>query len=417
MKSPSLPSGEHPSPLASSRSRILWLQVAGLAVVQGAILLAWVIYDAYLPFLLTRLGFPVVLGATILIVGKLLAVVMEPLMGGLSDQAQRWVGTRFPFISGGIVLSSALFILIPTIAIFGSRMSAIRWMLPVVLVAWTLAITVFRSPAISLLRQYARPAVLPLAASLLTVSNGLIGACQPFVNKLISGWGPAVTFAIGSFVLLGAGAVLRFVHPSQPPASSSQSSESSPLPSVNSLLPFLGLIFVTGAGVAWGSNFLVETLQKVVKNLSASNVDWVMFAIAIALALAAIPAGAIAVKLGNHRAMLYGIGATVGVMLLMALLPNLVTLGVGVMILVAAYSLIVNGAIPYALLLVPPQRAGLGVGMYFGGSAAAGGVFGMGFAQFDRMTAIAVAVLGAIAFLGAGLCIVASTKVKVRKPS
>ncbi len=81
--------------------------------------------------------------------------------------------------------------------------------------------------------------------------------------------------------------------------------------------------------------------------------------------------------------------------------------------LVAAFSLIVNGAVPYALSLVPPQQAGLGVGMYFGGTAA-GGLFGIVFTQLDRMTPLAAAILGAIAFLVSGLCIFTSTKIRMQ---
>jgi Na+/melibiose symporter-like transporter len=342
---------------------------------------------------------------------------MEPLMGGMSDQAKRWVGTRFPFISVGVILSSVLFIAIPTVVIFGNPTDALRWVLPIVLIAWALAMTVFRSPAVSLLNQYAAPEALPLAASLLTLSGGLIGAFASFSHQLVLGWGPAVTFAIASFVLLGAVALLRFVHPPETSALSVQSPESSQLPTVYSLLTALQLIFVTGISVTWGSRFLMNTLQKVVKNqLSAADVEWVMFAVAIALALAALPAGALAVWLGNQRAMLIGIGATVGLMWLIALIPSWVIVVIVVIALVAAFSLIVNGVIPYALSLVPPQRSGVGVGIYFAGAAASAGLFEVAFPQSSLMTPIIAALLGTLAFLAAGLCIVASTKIG-RSPS
>ena len=119
--------------------RVLWLQVWGLAAVQGAIALTWVIYNLYLLKLLTQFGFPKELATGLLILENLLAAIMEPLMGGLSDQSQRWVGTRFPFISFGIVLASAFFIAIPLFVAFGSPAST--WLLPVLMVAWALAMT------------------------------------------------------------------------------------------------------------------------------------------------------------------------------------------------------------------------------------------------------------------------------------
>ncbi len=406
-------SGGHPIPHTSLR--VLWLQVSGLASVQGAISITWVIYSLYLPQLLAQVGLSAALATSFLIAENFLGALLEPLMGGLSDQAKRWMGTRFPFISVGVILSSALFIALPAIVIFGNPTDAARSVLPVVAIAWAVAMTVFRSPAVSLLGQYATPAALPLAASLLTLSGGLIAAVRPFANKLVLGLGPAVTFAIGSFVLLGATAVLRFVHPPETPTPSVESSETSRLPTPDSLLPTLGLIFVTGGGVAWGSRFLMQMLPKIIKNLSsAANAEGIMFVIAITLAFMALPAGMFAVKLGNQRAMLYGIGASIGLMLLIPFIPNLV-IGVAVMIaVVAAFSLIVNGVIPFVLSVVPPERSGLGIGMYFGGSAAAAGLFGLVFTQSSLMAPITTALLGAIAFFVAGLCIAASTKANLQ---
>ncbi len=115
---------------------ILWRPVVGLAVVQGSIVLSWVIYRAYLGKLLTQWGFPESLADTILLVETLLAIVLEPLMGGLSDRLKHWMGTRFPLISLGVILSSALFIAIPASVAFGTPTGAIRWILPSLAVAW-----------------------------------------------------------------------------------------------------------------------------------------------------------------------------------------------------------------------------------------------------------------------------------------
>lgn len=383
----------------------------GLAGVQGAITLTWVIYILYLPKLLELFGFPATIGATLAIVENLLGAAMEPLMGGLSDRARRWAGTKLPFITVGVILASVLFIAIPTVVTFGNPTSAIRWVLLVAIISWFLAMTVFRSPVISLLGQYATPAALPLAVSVLILSGGVVNAFRPFVNQLIVRQGPIVPFAIGSFVLLGAAALLRLVHPPDTPTSFAQSSESSPQPMLYALVLNLGLIFVTAVSVTWGSSFLMDTLQKVVQTRNgAANLDWIKFAIALALAIAALPAGAIATKLGNQRAMLLGIGATIGAMLLMVLLPNLLLAIAVILILVFTFSLIVNGVIPFALSLVPPHRGGLGIGMYFGGASVAGGQFGVVFPRLSQMTPIMSAVWGTIAFIVAGLCIAASTK-------
>ncbi len=77
MKDPSSPSeivsGENPSPPTSSGSGVLWLQVSGLAAVQGAITLSWIVYRLYLPQLFGQFGFPQEFAATVLIVENVLA--------------------------------------------------------------------------------------------------------------------------------------------------------------------------------------------------------------------------------------------------------------------------------------------------------------------------------------------------------
>jgi Na+/melibiose symporter-like transporter len=116
---------------------VLWRPVLGLAAVQGSIILSWVIYRAYLPKLLTQVGFPETLAAKLLLIEMILAIALEPLMGGLSDQVKYWVGTRFPFISLGVILSSALFIAIPASVAFGTPSGVMRWILPCLAISFS----------------------------------------------------------------------------------------------------------------------------------------------------------------------------------------------------------------------------------------------------------------------------------------
>lgn len=83
------------------QQRILWVQVFALALVQGAIVLMWVIYNLYLGKLLGEFGFTSVFITGVLLLENGLAMLMEPLMGNYSDRAQRWLGSRFPLLQQG----------------------------------------------------------------------------------------------------------------------------------------------------------------------------------------------------------------------------------------------------------------------------------------------------------------------------
>ncbi|MBN3889265.1 MAG: MFS transporter [Nostoc sp. JL31] len=385
---------------SKSHLNILWVQVWVLAAVQGAITLSWLIYNIYLPQLLTQFGFPASLAVGLVLVENALAAVLEPLMGGLSDQARRWVGTRFPFISVGMILGSALFIAIPCVVSLIPPTTVIRSLLPIVLVAWALAMTIFRSPVMCLLGMYSKPAQLPLTVSFVTLTGGVIGAFKPISYKFILSLGPVYTFAIGSFVMLGAAAVFRLVNPSEAPVDRHQA-ETVKLP-----LEKLALILGTGFGVAWGIRFLMDVLGKVLKTqLNTDNIDMQLVWIGIAIAIASIPAGIFAVKIGNRQAMLCGICAIIPSLLIMISLGAQIPI---VVVIVASFSLIVNGAIPFALGLVPQRWAGLGIGMYFGGFALAMSLFGIIFPQLQVITPFIGAVGGGLAFLFAGVCIAVS---------
>ncbi len=56
----------------------------------------------------------------------------------------------------------------------------------------------------------------------MTLTGGLIGAFRPISYKCILSLGPVYTFVIGSFVMLGAAAVLRLVNPPETPVDINQ---------------------------------------------------------------------------------------------------------------------------------------------------------------------------------------------------
>ena len=381
---------------ATAGRRILWLQVFGLAAVQGSISLTWVIYNLYLKDLLLAFGFSAGLATLLLIIENALGAVMEPLMGTFSDQRQHWVGSRFPQIALGMILAAFCFLGIPLIVVVGGL--SFKTLLPFVLVAWALAMTVFRSPALSLLGRYAFEADLPQAASVLTMVGGVTGAMAPLASDFILSLGPLVAFSIGTVVLLLASFALRQVNPNQTVSSAAPSAE------VQVQMPWGNLpwIFATGASVAVGLRLLLKSFPKAVGETGFSQPKLIMVALFITVAVSALPCGQFATKVGNRRAMLLGFGG----MVVAALTTIAVgTAGAAVLIAIAigiAFSLVANGTLPYALSMVPPARAGLGTGLYFSGGAAAMSVLG---SLGSNLSLALSLVIAAISFAIAAGCV------------
>lgn len=404
-----------PQLAAAPSSPVLWAQVGGLALVQGSITLCWVVYNLYLGALLTGLGFPQAWAATILVIENLLGIVMEPLMGTFSDRQQHLMGTRFPLIALGVVLSAGLFFLIPTALIWGQN-AVLRWLLPLILVAWATAMTMFRSPALSLLGRYAFRTKLPQATSLLTLVGGLAGALGPFSSQWILSLGPGVAFTVGSLVLLGAMLALRRVGPNQT-VSSPKTSDPSPQAEPTLSIPRLALVFGTGVGVSLGFRMMLTTFPAILKQqVPNANVAATMGLVFLALASTALPAGTLASRLGNRRAMISGLALLT---LLAAGMLAVHNTAMGLAIAACfggAFSLVANGTMPFALSMVPSTKAGLGTGIYFSGGALAMSLWGL-LLGGGTLSPGWSALLAAVAFLLAGLCVSGSQRIALdRRP-
>lgn len=375
--------------------RILWLQVLGLAAVQGAISLTWVIYNLYLDDLLLALGFSAGLAGILLVIENALGAVMEPLMGSFSDQRQHWVGSRFPQIALGMIAAAICFLGIPVVFLLGGTL---KLLLPVALVSWALAMTIFRSPALSLLGRYAFEADLPQAASVLTMVGGVTGAMAPLASDFILGLGPLAAFSIGTVVLLVAAWALRQVHPNRTVMSAPSSA------GANAGIPWANLpwIFFTGAGVALGLRLLLKTFPTAVAGTGFGQPKLIMAALFITVALSALPCGRLAMQWGNRRAMVLGFG---GLIVAAGVTSIMGSPGVAVLVAIAigiAFSLVANGTLPYALSMVPPTKAGLGTGLYFSGGAVAMSLLGSIGTNLNLTVSLLVA---AISFAIAAGCV------------
>jgi Major Facilitator Superfamily len=387
-----------------------WSKIIGLSALQGAISLTWLIYNIYLPKLLISYGFSPKLAVLVLIIENAMGVILEPFFGSLSDRAYRFVATKFGIISFGIILTVAITGLIPMIVIFGDVFSAIRWFLPGVLIAWAMAMTVFRAPAISLLGKYASTSELPIAMSFLTVVSTFIGALKPISQNFILNIGAPFAFTLASIVLLAATGLLEYLDPGinqQLPATKRQ-----PI-----ALRRIGLIMSMGLGIAWGSRCLFETLPKMLKmQFPQQNPLILMAVISSAVAISALPGGVFAAKHGNQKVMLMGIAATLIGLVGMFLLPAPTTLTISIILFVGCFSWVTNGAVPLAISLLPTDRSGLAVGLYVGSFAGGLSSFSALFNPVTNLTPFLGTICGSIGLMIAGGCVWRSLGL-VNKPS
>ena len=249
----------------------------------------------------------------------------------------------------------------------------------------------FRAPTMSLLGRCAANDKLPQAASILTLVGSIIGAFRFDAYELIINLGTGFAFAIGSFSLLIAAFILRRLNPSN--LSRDRQRQNQP---VKTSLLLLCLIFTTGIWVSWSLKFIMPAVNEILKlQFGADNGKLAMTIFTIFLGLAALPAGKIATEFNNFKTMLLGAMGTIFALILLTLMPSNI---LPIFLLIICFSLILNGILPLILNMVPSEKSGLGMGLYFGGLGAGMSSFDLTFARF-KIIDFEINIIYAIVFL------------------
>ncbi|WP_103669493.1 MFS transporter [Pseudanabaena sp. BC1403] len=404
------------SPSNQAPDQVRWLQVWGLASVQGAMTLTWIAYAIYLPqFIEQVFGYPTSqaqqFAALILVIENVIAVIVEPLFGGLSDRWQRWYSTRMPFIVATVIASTALFIGLPCVAIFGGANEITRILLLSLAILWAIVMASFRSPVMCLLGIFAGATKLPQAGSVLTLVGGFVGSIRPLATKFILSLGAPATFTIASIVLLASVAGLRSAMiyiPKNLNPELEKLEKNEPLP-IRACLSNLAIVLLVGAAIGLGLRLLMnDVLPRAIKadvtGFTGLSFELLMGAALIAQGLLALLTGRVSKLIDNKRLMIISLGCIAAGLGLLSVGYGAIATIIIILFMLTCLSAVNNGMIAFALTMVPKSLSGLTVGMFFGGLSGAIAVFGYLVPKPAEMLSTPnVILLTAIAFLAAGV--------------
>ncbi len=116
----------------------------------AASMIAWIIYNAYVPLMLKEneligsLSFSGTLIGAIMVIDNLFGVVFQPLFGNISDRTHTRFGRRTPFLLVGIPISALLFMLIP-------HLSNVIWAFMFCIILFNFVMSTWRSPVVALM--------------------------------------------------------------------------------------------------------------------------------------------------------------------------------------------------------------------------------------------------------------------------
>lgn len=169
----------------------------GLAFFSSEI--AWALYNAQVPLLLEDYLPSLFMIGLFMALDNLIGVILQPIMGSISDNTRSKFGRRMPFLLVGIPLGALFFALIPTQT---SLITLFLWML-----FFGISMGLYRAQAVSIMPDFVRPVNRSKGNGLINLMGGLgvtIGYGFSYVIDAFSSVqvGRQVTFIIISIIMV-----------------------------------------------------------------------------------------------------------------------------------------------------------------------------------------------------------------------
>jgi maltose/moltooligosaccharide transporter len=138
----------------------------------------------------------------IMAIDNIVGVIIQPIMGNISDNTRTRYGRRMPYIVVGVIFSAIFFALIPTG--FGTEL----WILLIWIFCFSVSAAFYRSQAVALMPDFVRPVHRSKGNAIINIMGG-IGAIFAFTLSLVSDYiGLPLTFIIASIVMVVAMVIL-----------------------------------------------------------------------------------------------------------------------------------------------------------------------------------------------------------------
>jgi len=290
---------------------IQWKQLWSLAALYASIVIGWIAYHNYQPKLLVKFNFTDF--TFLLTLVQAVILVVTPLIAGrLGDRYRFQQGHRLPIISTGISFAAMVFMAV-AFTLLGNPGEVFKWMLPVLIVLWLVAMSIFTSPALSTLELFTPIDKLPSAMAILTIVGNLVYALEPIIVDIIDYIGAPLTFIAGGTVVFISGYALKKNSMGLFEKNASGPSAAIVLDTQRSQY---GFIFFMGIALGFATTVLFQFFPEVMHTALGSyfNVEgkWMIVGILVISALFSLPASKLVDKFGMQE-VFWGSLALIGI--------------------------------------------------------------------------------------------------------
>lgn len=366
-------------PIQEKQSEIQWKQLWSLAALYGSVIIGWIAYERYQPKLLVQFNFTSF--ATPLVIAQaIILLITPPIAGKLGDKFRFKQGHRIPIITSGISFAGMVFMAV-AFTLLSNPGEVFRWILPVLIIFWLIAMSIFTSPALSTLELFTPLDKLPRAMAILTIVANLIYSVEPVIVDIIDALGAPVTFIAGGIVVVASGYALK--KNSLSLFSLSDNKEGRPIASMKLdtqrsryfYIFFLGVVLGVATTVMF--NLFPTTLPSHLQSISFSSLQNGKLLVVYMLVLSALlswPVSNLITRLGAERAFWMSV---VGIVIVMPLI-FMVDAAIPLILLMVVYSFVFTllsiSSLPLAMQNSNYYEKVFCVGIFFSGVALPDGI-------------------------------------------
>ncbi|MBP9925768.1 MAG: hypothetical protein KBF45_07230 [Cyclobacteriaceae bacterium] len=353
--------------------KIEWKQLWSLAALYGSIVIGWIAYHNYQPKLLVQFNYTQY-SFWLIVVQGIILFLTPPIAGKIGDYFRFKAGHRIPIISSGISLAAMVFMAV-AFTLLSNPGEVFRWILPLLIVLWLIAMSIFTSPALSTLELFTPIDKLPRAMAILTIVANLVYSLEPVIVDLIDYLGAPITFMIGGALVFVSGYALKknslslFTNnPSRPRANFK----------FDTTRTNYSYIFLLGVGVGIPTtlmfNYFPDLLEKSLSAVVTMDGKWLLVIALFFSAVLSLPASNYVIKTGTAKSFWWSLVVTsVSVVLVFISGSALLTILVMVVFTVS-FTLLSISSLPLAIERANYFEKVFCVGIFFSGMAFPDGI-------------------------------------------
>jgi len=272
-----------------------WKQLWSLAALYGSIVIGWIAYQNYQPKLLEKFHFTE-FALLLTIAQGMILVVTPPIAGKIGDRFRVKSGHRLPIITLGISFAAMIFMAV-AFTLFTNPGEIFRWILPVLIIFWLIAMSIFTSPALSTIELFTPIESMPRAMALLTIVGNLLYALEPVIVDIIDFLGAPLTFVVGGLVVFLSGLLLRKNSLSLFKQKRDLVTAKKESPTENQW-PF---IFLMGLGLGLATSVMFNLFPPVYTKTLGVDGKWMLVVILVGSAIVSLPLSNVVNQLGLKR--------------------------------------------------------------------------------------------------------------------